>query len=123
MEHQEFRLIVAGGRDYSDYPRLKQEILKLANEQLAHRPVSIVSGMAKGADTLGVLFAREHNVPLYKFPANWDLYGKRAGFIRNEEMGQFADGLLAFWDGQSRGTKHMIDYMKRLGKPVHVRLY
>ena len=123
MEHQEFKLIVAGGRDFDDYTMLHSELMRLASTEYHDKKVSIVSGMARGADSLAVRFAEVERICLYKFPADWGKYGKRAGFIRNEEMGQFADGLLAFWDSQSRGTKHMIDYMKRLGKPVHVQLY
>ena len=77
----------------------------------------------RGADQLAVRFAVTHDIKLYKFPANWDGFGKRAGFIRNTQMGDFADALLVFWDGQSNGTKHMIDYMHKLKKPVHIHIY
>jgi len=120
---QEFKLIVAGGRDFTDYAKASEEIIKLANGPLKDFAVSIVSGMARGADALGARFAHEHNVKLYEFPADWNKYGKAAGFKRNEEMGRFADGLLAFWNGESRGTKHMIEYMQSLSKPVHVIRY
>lgn len=120
---EEFKLIVAGGRDFTDYPTAKAEILRLANAELGPFAVSIVSGMARGADTLAVQFAREHNVRLYEFPADWNQYGKRAGPLRNETMGRFADGLLAFWDGQSTGTQHMIGFMRGLKKPVRVVSY
>lgn len=119
----ELKLIVAGGREFADYPLLSQQIMLLANQTYADRAVSIVSGMARGADALGVRFAKEHSVHLYEFPANWDKYGKRAGFMRNEDMGRYADALLAFWDGKSPGSKHMIDFMKKLNKPVHVIPY
>jgi hypothetical protein len=79
--------------------------------------------MARGADMLGFQFAREHGVKCYQFPADWNQYGKRAGFIRNKQMGDFADGLLAFWDGESRGTKQMVEYMQSLKKPVHIIRY
>jgi len=120
---KEFKLIVAGGRDFTDYAKASNSINELANGELAPYAVAIVSGMARGADAIGAEFARNNNVVLYEFPANWDVHGKRAGFIRNEEMGRFSDGLLAFWDGQSRGTKHMIEFMKRLNKPVFVVNY
>ena len=121
---QEYKLIVAGGRDFDDYAQLEQRLLAMSNEDsLGDIAISLVSGMARGADNLGVRFAHEYGVKLYTFPANWDKHGKAAGFRRNEEMGQFADGLLAFWDGQSRGTKHMIDYMRFLNKEVKVVSY
>lgn len=119
----EFKLIVAGGRDFADYSQLSKAILDLANGAYADKGVSIVSGMARGADALGARFAKEHGVQLYEAPANWDKYGKRAGFVRNNEMGVFSDGLLAFWDGQSKGTEQMIQYMRSLKKPVTVIRY
>ena len=119
----EFKLIVAGGRKFNDYDLASRAIMELANVDYKDREVSIVSGMATGADALGVRFAKEHGVHLHEFPAYWDKYGKRAGFMRNSDMGNFADGLLAFWDGKSPGSKHMIDYMTKLQKPVYVIPY
>ena len=58
----------------------------------------------------------------YFYP-NWEKYGKSAGIIRNHEMGDYADYLLAFWDGTSKGTKDMIDYMKKIGKHGKVIIY
>lgn len=120
---QEFKLIVAGGRDFNNSEVLSRTICQLAHGEYANMAISIVSGMARGADSLGYLFAIKHNVVKYQFPADWNQYGKRAGMIRNKAMGDFADGLLAFWDGQSRGTKQMIEYMRSLGKPVHIVNY
>ena len=119
----EFKLIVAGGRDFADYPTLVRVLFALAEVDYADKEISIVSGMAKGADALGVRFAKENSVTLYEFPANWNKYGKSAGYRRNEEMGNFADGLLAFWDGESKGTKNMIEFMRAKGKAVHVIAY
>lgn len=120
----EFKLIIAGGRDFIDYDKGSEEIIRLCvNGELKDYAVSIVSGMARGADAIGVAFARQHNVKLYEFPADWNTYGKRAGFIRNHAMGDFADGLLAFWNGKSSGTNDMIGYMQKLGKPVRVISY
>ena len=119
----EFKLIIAGGRDFNDYEVVSHQLNRLANGELGPYAVSIVSGMARGADALGARFARENNVKLYEFPADWEQNGKRAGFLRNEEMGRFSDGLLVFWDGQSRGTKHMIEFMKSLAKPIRIINY
>jgi hypothetical protein len=71
--------------------------------------VEIVCGEARGADKLGRQFAEKHNYTVVSFPANWDKYGKAAGHIRNTEMRDYSTHLVAFWDGKSRGTKHMID--------------
>ena len=112
------KVIIAGSRNFNDYQFLEKEIDKLDIEI-----DTIVSGCAKGADTLGIQYAVEHEIPIKCFPAEWDKYGKSAGFIRNKEMGDYADYLIAFWDGQSRGTKHMIDYMKMIGKHGKVFYY
>lgn len=120
---KEFRLIVAGGRDFDDFKLLERTILSLANTTYDEFAVSIVSGMARGADMLGHSFAVKHNVVCYPFRADWQAKGKGAGFARNAEMGDFADGLLAFWDSRSRGTQHMISYMRGLNKPVHIVNY
>ena len=120
---QELKLIVAGGRDFHNYQLLTKVIMDLALVEYADRAISIVSGMAKGADSLGYMFAVENSVRKYSFPADWNKYGRSAGMLRNKEMGVFSDALLAFWDGQSKGTQQMIQYMGTLDKPVHVVRY
>lgn len=120
---KELKLIVAGGRDFNDYGNVYQALQALANGLYKDYAISIVSGMARGADALGYRFAIENQVQVYTFPADWDKHGKRAGFMRNTQMGVFADVLLAFWDGKSKGTKHMIDRMHALNKPVHIIRY
>ena len=121
---KEFKLIIAGGRDFTDSKKMYAAIDQLVNHgELKEYAVSIVCGMARGADLLGREFALAFNVKRYEFPADWNQYGKRAGFIRNKQMGDFADGLLAFWDGESRGTKQMIEYMQSLKKPVYIIHY
>ncbi len=119
----EFKLIVAGSRGFADYELLTRVLFAMSDLEFQDKALSIVSGMARGADALAVRFATEHGIKLYKYPANWEGLGKRAGFIRNTQMGNFSDGLLAFWDGQSNGTKHMVDYMHQLKKPVHLIKY
>ena len=120
---QEFKLIVAGGRDFDVYGALREELTYLATEgTYKDHAISIVSGMARGADALAVRFAKEHDVKLYEFHANWDKYGKGAGYRRNEDMARFADGLLAFFSN-TKGTAHMIECMRRHGKPVHIVNY
>lgn len=75
--------------------------------------------MARGADTAGRMYAERCGIPVAKFPADWDKHGRRAGYVRNEAMARYADAGLAFWDGSSRGTAHMIRTMGSLGKPVY----
>jgi len=120
---QEFKLIVAGGRDYNDYDKLSAEVFSYAEMVGLDIGVSIVSGMARGADMLGRTFALREGVALHEFPADWETHGKAAGFIRNRAMAEASDGLLAFWDGHSRGTAHMIQTMRDMGKPVHIVRY
>lgn len=120
---KEFKLIVAGGRDFNDYQHLSRVLFAMADNEFADHAVSIVSGMARGADALAVQFARTNSIKLYEFPADWNGMGKVAGFKRNGDMAKFADGLLAFWDGASKGTAHMIDCMRLANKPVHVVRY
>ena len=103
------KLIVAGSREFNNYDLLKKSIQE--NFQ-RYEVEEIVSGTARGADTLGEQFAKEYNIQVKKFPANWDLYGKSAGYRRNVEMADYADALIAFWDGKSKGTGHMINIAK-----------
>lgn len=121
---KEFKLIVAGGRDFNDRDLLEAEILSLVNKELKDRAVSIVSGMARGADRLAYEFAKRQNIKLYEFPADWNRYKRAAGYRRNIEMAKFADGLLAFLHiNPSKGTSHMIKTMQELGKPYRVVRY
>lgn len=123
----EFKLIVAGGRDFNDPMLLERVLIAMADVELADKAVSLVSGMARGADLLAHTFAKAYGIQCYEFPARWKhsngSHNPSAGFIRNEEMGRYSDGLLAFWDGKSSGTKHMINYMHRLNKPVTLIKY
>ena len=101
------RIIVAGSRDFDDYPKLAYE-LECAVKAISSNP-TVVSGGARGADRLGEQFAEEYEYPCRQFIPDWDGLGKTAGFVRNVEMADYADMLVAFWDGKSKGTKHMID--------------
>ena len=103
------KLIIAGSRHYRDYD-LIENIIDMCLVQLNNPEITeIVSGMAKGIDTLGIEYANKHNIKVKEFPANWEVEGKAAGYKRNERMAKYGDMLIAIWDGESRGTKHMID--------------
>ena len=124
---KELRVIIAGSRDFNDYELLKKSAIEIITKKTMLPDLTrIVSGGARGADTLGERFANEMGLEISRFIPEWDGLGKRAGYVRNAEMAKFAveddnDGMLiAFWDGQSRGTKHMIDLAKRYGLEVHV---
>ena len=109
------RIIIAGGRDFKDYRRLK---LVVEHNVQNLDCIEIICGEAKGADTLGKQLAVSKGWTVHSYPANWERYGKAAGYRRNEEMAKHAEALIAFWDGKSKGTKHMIDSMLLLRKPV-----
>lgn len=120
------RVIIAGGRDFSDYKLLQDKCGEFIGES---RNIEIVSGGARGADSLGEAFAREQGFGLKVFRADWGKLGKIAGFVRNEQMAVYASqgedigALIAFWDGKSEGTGHMIDLAFRYGLKVHVVSY
>lgn len=117
------KLIVAGGRDFDDKEYMFKCLSELVNKEAIPDNPQLVCGMARGADMLAYNMWTHSLMTVHKFPANWDKYGKSAGYIRNQGMAAFADVLVAFWDGKSRGTKHMIDIMSKLGKPVYVFKY
>jgi hypothetical protein len=110
------KVIIAGGRDITDYS-LVLSALAEANLQ----PTAIVSGGAPGVDALGERYASEMNLPLHIYEANWKEHGKAAGPIRNRKMAEYADALLAIWDGESRGTKNMIEEATKKGLRVYVK--
>lgn len=120
------KLIVAGGRDFEDYELLSRKLYKIRKavwENFLADDLEIVSGTARGADKLGERWAKENHVPLKRFPADWDRYGKRAGYLRNEQMAKYASTLLACWNGHSKGTGHMIDLAKKNGLGVMILRY
>ncbi len=69
---------------------------------------------------MGERFARAEGLTLKLFPADWDLHGKSAGYRRNEQMAEYADALIAFWDGESKGTGSMITFAQLEGLEIHV---
>ena len=83
----------------------------------------IVSGGAKGVDTCAREYAQAHNIPLTEFLPDYTRYGKSAPLKRNLEIIAYADLVLAFWDGKSRGTKYVIDNCKKQGVSIRVYLY
>lgn len=99
------RTIIAGSRDITD-----MRLLERAIRESGLVITEVVCGGARGVDQLGYEWAHHgNNIPVKLFPANWDKYGKGAGYRRNIEMAKYADALIAIWDGKSKGTKHMID--------------
>lgn len=110
------KLAIIGGRGFSDYSRLASAVHSYFTEDGVLRVREIISGGAIGADFLGAQFAREHGIKLTEHLPDWDRYGKRAGFIRNELIVKDADVVLAFWDSLSKGTANSLSIAKRLKK-------
>ena len=114
------RVIIAGGRDFDNYSLLKEKCdYYLKN----YKDIEIVSGTANGADILGEKYASDNNFPIKKFPADWEKLGRSAGYKRNAQMAEYADALIAFWNGTSKGTKHMIDLAESKNLKVRVVKY
>ena len=109
------KLIIAGSRSFANYQLLCQT---LAPER--PRIMQVITGGARGADQLGFRWALKHHIRSRCFAADWERFGKAAGVRRNHQMAQAGDLLIAFWDGRSAGTRHMISCMQQLGKPVVV---
>jgi predicted Rossmann fold nucleotide-binding protein DprA/Smf involved in DNA uptake len=114
------KIIIAGTRTFNNYQLLKEKCNHLLSNQTS---ITIISGTAKGADKLGEQYAKEQGHSLLLFPPLWDTQGKQAGIKRNIAMAQEADALIAFWDGKSKGTKHMIQTAREKGLPVRVIYY
>ena len=109
------KTIIAGSRNCGDYSKLMKAVASCD-----WNITSVVSGTARGADKLGEIYAEQNSLPCEKYPAEWDKYGKSAGYKRNLLMAENAEALIALWDGKSKGTKHMIDIAKSKGLKVYV---
>lgn len=116
-ETKDFRVVVAGSRDFSDYNKLSAELNKFLKGK---KNVVIISGTARGADRMGEQYASEHGYKVERFPAEWGVYHKGAGPIRNMQMVETADAVVAFWDNQSSGTRNIIDCARQKHIPYKV---
>lgn len=110
------KVIIAGGRDLIVAPQNMQDIV----DRSGFKVTELVNGGAAGVDRCAIWWARHADIPKRYFLADWGAYGKSAGPRRNRQMAEYADALIAIWDGKSRGTKNMIETMRDLGKPVYV---
>ncbi len=115
----QLKIIVAGSRDFDNYDLLKQK-LDFYCQRYSSDDIEIVSGAARGADRLGEKYAQDSQLSLKKFLADWDKHGKSAGYRRNEQMAEYANAAVVFWDGKSKGSQHMINLAKeqRLNRSV-----
>lgn len=129
---EKIKLIIAGGRDFSDKVRFYRSMNEYVTElnQQGIEIATVVCGTRwtpgtkpRGADEFGDFWAQENGIPVKYFEADWNRYGRSAGPRRNQEMGDYGDQAIVFWDGESRGSKNMIDIMRRLGKSVKVESF
>ena len=116
---EDFRVIITGCWDLTDYNLLCQKCDRMLSEKMKTHKVIVVSGHEKGADALGERYAKERKFGLEKYPADRSR-GFLAGTIRNEQMARVADALIAFWDGKWGDTRNMIDFANLKGIPVKV---
>lgn len=114
------RVIVAGSRTVNENdPAIIDRVLSRL-KLYPKSSIQIVDGGARGGDRIGRNIANKFGLALQAFPANWDLYGKRAGYMRNEQMAGYATELIAIWDGESKGTGHMIDLAKKYNLKITI---
>lgn len=111
------KIIIAGSRTVTD-PGLVSYAMRVSGAEGV--VTCVLSGGAKGVDMLGEMWANVRMIPVERHPANWDAHGKKAGYMRNVEMAETAGGLVAIWDGVSKGTKHMIDIAGKKGMMCYV---
>ena len=117
---KEYRLVIAGSRDFNDYTLLSKAVDKHLGDKVDNAKIIIISGTAPGADQLGERYAKERGYKLECYPADWGHYGKAAGPVRNMNMANVADDVIVFWDGESSGTKNMIETAKAKSIPCTV---
>jgi hypothetical protein len=120
------KVVIAGSRTldhtWSYYMRQLEELTKRFENDYGAITL-VVSGRARGPDLLGEAWADANGIGVARFPAKWDLHGKAAGPIRNQEMGDFCDGGIVMWDGKSSGSKHMAEVLRKQKKPFILDIF
>lgn len=109
------KVIIAGTRSGVPHRTLIDAIF-----QSGFTVTEVVSGAAQGVDTQGEEWARNNNIPVTRFPADWNGLDRKAGPLRNAQMANYAEALIAIWDGKSTGTKNMINQSKRCGLDIYI---
>lgn len=115
------KIIIAGSRK-GFTQGIVDAVMKQAIKQwdIRAQDITVVSGCALGVDTYGIRWAEERGLPVMRYPADWDRHGKSAGILRNIQMAAVADALVALWDGESPGTRHMVQEADKRGLRVYV---
>lgn len=114
-----FKVIVAGCRDFNDYSFVKSKLDIVLSKKKLNNKIIIISGTAKGVDSLGEKYANENNYELITKAPDWTL-GRAGGPIRNSEMAKIADACIVFWDYKSRGSKNMIETAQKYNLQLRV---
>jgi hypothetical protein len=109
------RLAIIGSRTFNSF-----SIVEKVLDKYKSKITTVVSGGARGADSIGAAWANKYDKKLVVFKPNWDTYGKSAGYLRNKDIIENCDGCIAFWDGKSKGTKHSFKLCKEFKKPLKV---
>ena len=109
------KVIIAGSRDIDEIDPIQEAV-----EDCGFNITEVISGTARGVDKLGEQWAEKNNIPIKQFPAKWDKFGRSAGHKRNAEMAEYAEALIAVWDGVSKGTEGMIKQAEKKGLKVYV---
>jgi predicted Rossmann fold nucleotide-binding protein DprA/Smf involved in DNA uptake len=107
------KLAIVGSRTFDDYDFMK-------NMLQYHSFTKIISGGAKGADTLARRYSAEKGISIIEFIPDWETFGKSAGYLRNEKIISTCDELVAFWDKKSKGTGHSVRLAEKAGKPIYI---
>lgn len=111
------RTVVAGSRSITE----RRTVWSGLDLLFCHTaPTAVVSGLADGPDTFGLWWAVHHGYRVEEYPAEWSRYGRSAGYRRNETMAQVSDAVIAFYDGISRGTRHMIDLARQYNRITRI---
>ena len=117
------RIVISGSRDFNNYEVIESKILDIIGKLNSNNSIEIISGGCRGVDKCAEMFAYRNGYEFTEFPADWSL-GKRAGYLRNKQMAEYASGLngvlIAFWNMKSRGTKMMIDLARRYGLDIYI---
>lgn len=114
-------VLIAGCRDFNDYKIAKKYIDYYISNIREKYKITIISGGALGADSLGERYARENRFKIKRFLPDWEKYGRSAGPRRNKLMVETADYVICFWDGKSPGTCSTVNYTKSAGKPLRIK--
>ena len=128
MQQQEFYLLIAGSRGFNDYEEMTYVTDYMLSAVVGKFNIHIISGGARGADALAKRYALEKNYEYHEFPADWQKYGKSAGYIRNTDMHKFIAShpyraVLCFWDGESKGTAQNFELAKKYRNQLNVYNY